>query len=183
MTGFALPVDDDLDLVLREEWTVAPLHAVVLANLEHLRRWEVWARGEQTLDGARSYARYALGEFAAGTSVPTALRFRGRLVGACGARIDPYGGVASVGYWVDAAHQGLGLVSRAAQVLVRHLHEDRGLARVEIRTAVDNVRSRAVAERLGFTLEGVLRSAQPGVAGRDDLCVFGHVEEGGRATS
>ncbi|MEW9266716.1 hypothetical protein AB1207_18350 [Kineococcus endophyticus] len=108
MTGFALPVDDDLDLVLREEWTVAPLHAVVVANLGHLRRWEAWAQGEQTLEGAAACARYSLGEWAAGRAVPAALRYRGDVVGAVGARIDTYAGSADLGYWIDAAHQGGG---------------------------------------------------------------------------
>lgn len=175
MSGFALPVDDDLDLVLREEWTVAPLHAVLVANLEHLRRWEAWAQGEQTLEGAASYARYSLGEWAAGRAVPAALRYRGEVVGAVGARIDTYAGSADLGYWIDAAHQGRGFVTRAAAVLVRHLHEDRGLVRVEIRTAVGNARSRAVAERLGFVLEGVLRSGHAGPDGREDLCLYGHL--------
>ncbi|GAB3466475.1 GNAT family protein [Kineococcus endophyticus] len=49
-------------------------------------------------------------------------------------------------------------MTRAVAALVRHLHEDRGLVRVEIRTAVGVARSRAVAERLGFVLEGVLRA-------------------------
>ncbi len=64
-------------------------------------------------------------------------------------------------------------MTRAVGAFVQHLVEQRGVARVEIRAAVGNQRSRAVAERLGFELEGVLRSAQPALQGRHDVCVYG----------
>jgi ribosomal-protein-serine acetyltransferase len=173
VTGFALRVDDELELVLREAWTVAPLHELIVANLEHLRPWEPWARGEQTVDDLSAFTRRALGEWIEGRSLPTALRFRGRLVGGVGAQLNSWFGTAEVGYWIDAGHQGRGFVTRAVGVLVQHLFQDRGIARVEIRTAVGNQRSRAVAERLGFEPEGVLRSAQPALQGRHDVCVYG----------
>lgn len=52
---------------------------------------------------------------------------------------------------------------------------DRGIARAEIRTSVENRRSRAVAERLGFAHEGTLRSALPVGDRRHDLAVYGLV--------
>ncbi len=51
----------------------------------------------------------------------------------------------------------------------------RGAHRVEIRTAVDNVRSRGLAERLGFTHEGTLRSGMPLGERRVDVAVYGLV--------
>jgi ribosomal-protein-serine acetyltransferase len=35
-----------------------------------------------------------------------------------------------------------------------------GMNRVEVRAGVENLRSRRVAERLGFSLEGVMRQAE-----------------------
>lgn len=56
--------------------------------------------------------------------------------------------------------QGKGLMTKACETLVRHAFEDLGLNRVEIRAAVDNRKSRAIPERLGFQQEGVLRDAE-----------------------
>jgi ribosomal-protein-serine acetyltransferase len=57
--------------------------------------------------------------------------------------------------------------------VVRHLGADRAVHRFEIRTAVHNRRSRAVAERCGFELEGVLHGALRVGAERHDVAVYG----------
>jgi ribosomal-protein-serine acetyltransferase len=46
------------------------------------------------------------------------------------------------------------------RALVDHAFAGWGLNRVEIRAALENARSRAIPERLGFKKEGVLREAE-----------------------
>ena len=58
---------------------------------------------------------------------------------------------------------------------------ERGVHRVVIRAGVGNVRSRAIPERLGFTLEGVARGEGKGVGGFYDLAVYGILEDEWRA--
>lgn len=65
----------------------------------------------------------------------------------------------SVGYWLDSAVGGRGLMTRALRPLLDHVLDDLGLRRVGLEAAVGNTASRRVAERLGFALEGVKRSA------------------------
>ena len=66
----------------------------------------------------------------------------------------------TIGYWLAADRQGRGLMTAAVRALVAHAFDERGLHRVEIAAAVDNVRSRAIPERLGFRQEGVRREAE-----------------------
>jgi ribosomal-protein-serine acetyltransferase len=66
----------------------------------------------------------------------------------------------SVGYWIAEQSQGNGTVTRATAALVDHAFGVWKLNRVEIRAGVENKRSRAIPERLGFTQEGVLRQAE-----------------------
>lgn len=49
--------------------------------------------------------------FAAGTQVPAASRRGGRLVGSCGLVLDAYRATAELGFWIDANHEGSGLVT------------------------------------------------------------------------
>ncbi|HSR22256.1 MAG TPA: GNAT family protein, partial [Candidatus Eisenbacteria bacterium] len=61
---------------------------------------------------------------------------------------------------------------RSTRALVTAAFRERGLVRVELRTAVDNMRSRALAERLGFAHEGIQRAAQVFTDRRVDMALY-----------
>jgi len=61
----------------------------------------------------------------------------------------------SIGYWVDQAFAGQGLVPEAVVVTLRFAFEALGLHRVEISIIPRNAASRRVAEKLDLRLEGV----------------------------
>ena len=67
---------------------------------------------------------------------------------------------AEIGYWLAEPHNGRGHMTAACLALVDHGFDALRLYRAVIRAATGNAPSRAVAERLGFRLEGVEREAQ-----------------------
>jgi ribosomal-protein-serine acetyltransferase len=170
--GFALPVTDDVALQLAEVRLAPAYHAMIERNRERLARWERWAETPTPLEGTRAWLESRMLAFAQGRQVPTVITRRGELVGNVSAEIDGYSRSASIGYWVDAASEGEGLVTASARVLIEHLFAEHPVDRVEVRTAVDNLRSQAVARRLGCTLDGTLRRASLRGAARVDQCVF-----------
>jgi ribosomal-protein-serine acetyltransferase len=163
---------DGAELVLRDLSTVGELHRLTVANLDRLRQWENWAHSEQTAEAVRAYTSRQLDSLADGTALPLAIRLDGRLVGSVGARIAPDVRIAELGYWVDARAEGRGLVTRSVRAVLDHLAQKRGVRRFEIRTAANNLRSRGVAERCGFALEGVLESAFPVAGERYDAALY-----------
>jgi len=82
----------------------------------------------------------------------------GRVVGSIGVGV-PYDGVSEIGYWLRADARGHGFTTRALVLASRWAIEERGAARLQLRADPENVASCRVAEKAGFTLEGVLRSA------------------------
>ncbi len=66
---------------------------------------------------------------------------------------------ASLGYWLGESFQGKGLVTKSGRALIDHAFGTLKLHRLEIQCAVDNWPSRKVADRLGFTQEGILRQS------------------------
>jgi ribosomal-protein-serine acetyltransferase len=65
----------------------------------------------------------------------------------------------AIGYWISRRHEGHGLVTRSVAAVVDHLFR-MGIHRAEIHVAIDNLRSRAIAGRVGFQFEGVSREAE-----------------------
>ena len=70
-----------------------------------------------------------------------------------------------IGYWLGERAAGRGLMTRAARAMLGFAIEELNVNRVGLQAEVGNQRSRAVAERLGFTLEGIRRQAWVGSDG------------------
>jgi RimJ/RimL family protein N-acetyltransferase len=68
---------------------------------------------------------------------------------------DP--GLAAVGYWLREQARGRSAATVAVSLVARWAFDALGVQRLELTTAPDNVASQRVAERVGFTREGVLR--------------------------
>jgi len=85
--------------------------------------------------------------------------FRGdRVIGGSGLhRIDWSVPRFEIGYWVRTPETRRGYVTETVHALTTFAFDELGAQRVEIRADVRNTRSRAVPERLGYELEGVLR--------------------------
>jgi ribosomal-protein-serine acetyltransferase len=172
VTTFGRDLGDGYTLTLRDLTTVGPVLDLVHANLDRLRAAEPWAWDPQTREAITLHTERLLGQFAMDRALPCVIRADDRVVGVASLTFDPYLGQASLGYWVDAGQEGRGVARRAATVLVG-VARAREVARMEIRTAADNARSRRLAERLGFTHEGTLRGALPLGPERVDVAVYG----------
>ncbi|MGH9036023.1 MAG: GNAT family N-acetyltransferase, partial [Acidimicrobiia bacterium] len=65
---------------------------------------------------------------------------------------------AHVGYWMDEAHAGRGLVPEALVLVLRFAFEQLTLHRMEVNIVPRNQASRRVADKLGLRQEGVSRA-------------------------
>ena len=101
----------------------------------------------------------------------------GELIGSSGLhRIDWETRKFEIGYWIRTLWGGRGFMTEAVAGIVDFAIIQLQANRVEIRCDARNLRSSAIAERLGFKLEGVLRSESCGVDGRvRDTMVFAKV--------
>ncbi len=104
-----------------------------------------------------------------------AIEADGRLVGDIQARAPKNGfppGVCEIGIMLFGDVRGRGLGGEAVALFTEQLF-DTGWERVQASTSVDNVAMRRVLERLGWELEGVLRSFSPGEGGaREDYALY-----------
>jgi len=162
----------------------AALHEAIVESLPELRRFLAslpWVAEEQTRESAEVFCRNAESNFLARRDLPFLLlgRESGRLVGACGLhRTNWEVPKTEVGYWVRASESGKGYVTEAVNGLVAFALDAIGAERIEIITDAENLASRRVAERCGFTLEGILRRERRAPQGSlRDTCIYARLAD------
>lgn len=156
--NFAHRLTDDTELRLLEPRHAEEAHALINQNRQHLSRWLSWVARRQSVEDTREYIRQCLLRFAEDRSPYCGIWHDGKLVGTIDLMgISSHSRCGEIGYWLDEAYQGRGLITNACRVLVSHAFSMLGANRIEIRAEPANTRSRAVAERLGFCEEGTLR--------------------------
>ncbi|MBM7839019.1 RimJ/RimL family protein N-acetyltransferase [Alkalihalobacillus xiaoxiensis] len=84
-----------------------------------------------------------------------------------------------IGYWVDSRYSGQGYISEAVRGLTEFAFNQLGANRLTIRCDPRNVKSKAVAERAGFQLEGILKNDEWSIDGTvlTDTCIYSKIRE------
>jgi RimJ/RimL family protein N-acetyltransferase len=81
--------------------------------------------------------------------------------------------IAEVSYFLSAVARGRGVATRAVRLVARWAFDELGVERIELRAHPDNLASVRVAERAGFTREGIERASRGWPDGtRFDSIVF-----------
>jgi ribosomal-protein-serine acetyltransferase len=153
-----LGIDERLTLELLDERHIAAGHALVAASRAELMPWMPWAAG--TDEGAyRVYVARVVadrsGPLATGGAA-YAILVDGAFAGCIDLHDEmPGQRSASIGYWLGTPFTGQGWMTKSVVALAAIGFGDLGLQRIETSADAENVRSRRVAERAGFTFERI----------------------------
>lgn len=154
--------------VVLEPLTLGHVDEMVEATSEDpsLYQWNVVPRSHNE---ARVYVEAAIDR---ADMIPFAIRWEGRLVGSTRfCRIERWEGsqhptVCEIGYtWLAASAIRTVVNTDAKRTLLTHAFDEWGVLRVSIITDVRNEPSRKAIERLGATLEGIIRAERLAVDG------------------
>lgn len=156
------------------------LNAAVLESLDQLRPWADWAQQAPSVEQTEAAVRQQQADFLQRKSLPYLVHRResgdrpGALLGAAGLQqIDWTLRSFEIGYWLRSSACGQGHASEAVLRLSQFAFERYRARRVQLRIDERNARSRAVAERCGFELEGVLRQQALDVRGQPcNTCIY-----------
>ncbi len=145
-----------------------------------LQPWMPFAQKSQTIEETTENLRQAVADFITRKDLRLHLFLKetGEFIGSSGFhRINWDIPKVEIGYWLDSRFEGKGYMTEAADRLTEFAFEELGVRRVEIRCDTDNVRSRAVAERLKYTLEGILKQDSLSADGKyiRDTCIYAKI--------
>ena len=156
----AIRVDEDIELRLVAERDASRIFALMDRDREYLREWLPWVDGTRSVADTEGFVQRSLDQMRRGEGFQVCIEHRGELAGVMGfVYLDPVNRRAEVGYWLGQAFQGRGTMTRACRALVDYGFHSLDLNRIEIRVDLDNRKSRAIPERLGFVQEALLRES------------------------
>jgi RimJ/RimL family protein N-acetyltransferase len=165
-------------VVTLRQWDERDVPALVecIDGEAEMTRW-MDAIPQPYLDGeARTWVEQAASFWRTGTSAPFAITDAGtgRVLGGVGFGWVGDERVGEVGYWLRADARGRGLTTRAVNLISRWAFAELRCERLQLRADAENVGSQRVAEKAGFTREGVLRSVHfnPRQQRRVDFVMF-----------
>jgi ribosomal-protein-serine acetyltransferase len=156
---YAVDLGGGAELRPLEPWQVEEF----LAHIDRARAavdpWIPWASRSTDQESARATLQGYADKQAADAGRLFGIWLDGTLVGGTMfVHFDAADGSCEIGCWLEPAGQGRGLITRAARHLIDWAVRVRGIQRIVWHTRPDNTASRNVAQRLGMTLDGVLRA-------------------------
>jgi ribosomal-protein-serine acetyltransferase len=158
---FTLKVDHELELRLLQLQDSSQFFQLVEENRDHLRKWLPWVQNVTSPIDTESLLSLWQQQFAENIGCNFGIFYRGELVGSIGLhQIDWYNKFTSVGYFLAKKAERRGIMTRTVRTILNYAFFHLGLNRVEIRCGVNNNKSRAIPERLGFVLEGIVRQGE-----------------------
>ncbi len=155
-----LLVNDDIILKNFTEENAAELFAVVNNNRAHLRPWLVWVDATLREEHSLEFIRNARQEQYDQQSISFGIFKKGKIIGGIGMhQWDRPLRKAQIGYWLIQEEEGKGILYQSAKVFIQYLFDQLQLNKIELHHLPSNTRSAAVAKRLGFILEGIIRDS------------------------
>lgn len=161
MTYQSITIDDELKLVMVDHRHARDIFNIIDYNRKQLRCWFSWVDGIRSVDDTSDSINGIILQYEAGRGANYAILFNGVLAGLIGFQpIDWPNRTAAIGYWLGEKFTGRGVVTRSVKQLMNIGFLQLNLNKIQIRCAVNNESSKAVALRVGMVYEGILREEE-----------------------
>ncbi|NMH70029.1 GNAT family N-acetyltransferase [Bacillus sp. RO3] len=155
---FTYMLNENLELRLLELQDAERIHDLIDQSRNHLREWLPWVDHSTTVEDTIAFIKGTRTGFANNTSLKAGIVYNDELAGVAGFNEMNWSNkLAVMGYWLGEGFQGKGIMTKVSKGLTDYAFSYLKMNKVEITAAEFNYRSRAIPERLGFTMEGKIR--------------------------
>ncbi|QSF46037.1 GNAT family N-acetyltransferase [Paenibacillus tianjinensis] len=146
----------------------AEMNEAIAESLNELKPWMIFAQSLQTPEETEQYARESRLKYLDRSNMHMNIynKADGTFIGCSGLHhIDWDVRAFELGYWIRSSCAGKGYMTEAVNAITEFTIRELEANRIEIRCSGRNTKSAAVAERTGYTLDGILRCNTRGFDG------------------
>lgn len=141
------------------------VNKAVLETFDELHQFMHWAQEKPSIDDSEEHVRLAAANWILKRNEEPYLplfmfdKKTNQFVGGTGYHhYDWIVPCIETGYWIRKTYTGQGLMTEAINAITQYAFKQLGVKRITITCDIDNLRSKKIPERLGYTLEGVLKA-------------------------
>jgi len=141
------------------------VHAAILESYDILHEFVDWAKIKPSLEETEKHIRLAAANWILKKNEEPYLELyifdktSGEFIGGTGFHHMNWAiPSVEIGYWIRTTRSGQGFMTEAINAITQYAFKQLGVMRISLTCDVDNTRSKKIAERLHYTLEGTLKS-------------------------
>lgn len=170
---FNINVSEQISLQLLTDKDADEFFQLLNKNKEHLRGFMPRIMETKNLEDTKKVIKIFLNQLVDNNGFRAAIYYNSDMVGITGLKyIDWVNKKTEIMYWVDQDYLGKGITTACVKKLIDISFNEYKLNKVVIKSSVDNITSNRIAEKCGFTLEGVSRQDELLCSGYTDINVY-----------
>ncbi|MCP3764354.1 GNAT family N-acetyltransferase [Domibacillus sp. A3M-37] len=171
-------IDEDNYLAILEPRHAKELYQLIDSSRENISKWLTFPKKTNKVEDSLAFIEKSLKRLSDNNGYWAGIWHKGRIAGSIGfLYIDWNARKTEIGYWLGDEYLGKGLTTKAAKLFINHSFEELDLRKVEINVASENLKSKAIPERLGFTAEGTIRNYEFLNGQYHDRIIYGLLKE------
>jgi RimJ/RimL family protein N-acetyltransferase len=156
-----LPINNELHLREIEVSDAPAIFHIINTQREYLGKWLPFVAATESWEDTYAFIQSVKDQKVPVVQIVFSIYRDKNLVGLISVlNIDQGNRKAEIGYWISQNEQHQGIVTKSVLAVINYCFTDLMLNRVQIRCGTENLSSRKIPERLGFTLEGVERDSE-----------------------
>jgi ribosomal-protein-serine acetyltransferase len=156
------------------------VNEAVIESLAELRPFMPWASNAPSINDTEEFVRLAAANWILKNNDEPYLplfifdKKTNHFVGGTGYHhLDYTVPCLEIGYWLRSSYMRTGIMTEAVNALTQYAFKELQVKRIAITCAIDNIRSRKIPERLGYTLESTAKSNRLTIEGKlSDTLIF-----------
>lgn len=156
---FKIQIDENLELRPIHPTYAKEFLNLIRANKKHLKLWfPKTVKASKNIELLKKWIRNSMDKITNEEAYLTLIFYRDKIAGCAGfSNLNTGSNKGELSYWIAKQYQGKAIASKSIKALIKFGFKSLNLNRIQIKAAETNLKSRAIPEKLGFTLEGVLR--------------------------